>query len=130
MSLITVPVSYGEVIDKITILEIKSERIADPDKVKNVRNELQLLERTWTDAIRGKADISDARARLKAVNEDLWEIEDNIRVSEARKDFGDEFIKLARAVYVTNDRRADIKKEINLALGSELVEEKSYEDYA
>ena len=130
MSLITVPVSYGEVIDKITILEIKSERIADPDKVKNVRNELQLLERTWTDAIQGKADISDARARLKAVNEDLWEIEDNIRVSESQKDFGDEFIKLARAVYVTNDRRADIKKEINLALGSELVEEKSYEDYA
>jgi hypothetical protein len=130
MSLITVPVSYGEVIDKITILEIKSERIADPDKVKNVRNELQLLEHTWTDAIKGKADISDARARLKAVNEDLWEIEDKIRVSESQKSFGEEFIELARSVYVTNDRRADIKKEINLALGSELVEEKSYEDYA
>jgi len=118
------------VVDKITILEIKSERIGDPDKVKNVRHELQMLESTWADATRGKADISDARARLKAVNEDLWEIEDKIRVSEAQKAFGDEFIELARSVYVTNDRRADIKKEINLALGSELVEEKSYEDYA
>jgi uncharacterized protein DUF6165 len=130
MSLITVPVSYGEVVDKITILEIKSERIGDPDKVKNVRHELQLLERTWAEATRGKADISDARARLKSVNEDLWEIEDRIRVCEAKNAFGDEFIELARSVYVTNDQRADIKKEINLALGSELVEEKSYEDYA
>jgi Family of unknown function (DUF6165) len=130
MSLITVPVSYGEVIDKITILEIKSERIGDPDKVKNVRHELQLLERTWAEATRRKADISEARARLKSVNEELWEIEDRIRVSEAKNAFGDEFIELARSVYVTNDRRADIKKEINLALGSELVEEKSYEDYA
>jgi Lhr-like helicase len=130
MSLITVPVSYGEVVDKITILEIKSERIGDPDKVKNVRHELQLLERTWAEATRGKADISDARARLKSVNEELWEIEDRIRVSESKNAFGDEFIELARSVYVTNDRRADIKKEINLALGSELVEEKSYEDYA
>lgn len=130
MSLITVPVSYGEVVDKITILEIKSERIADADKVRNVRNELQMLESIWADATQGKADISDARARLKAVNEELWDIEDRIRVYESRKAFGDEFIELARAVYVTNDKRADIKKEINLALGSELVEEKSYEDYS
>jgi uncharacterized protein DUF6165 len=130
MSLITVPVSYGEVVDKITILEIKSERMGDPDKVKNVRHELQLLERTWAEATRGKADISDARARLKSVNEELWEIEDRIRVSESKNAFGEDFIELARSVYVTNDRRADIKKEINLALGSELVEEKSYEDYA
>ena len=130
MSLITVPVSYGEVVDKITILEIKSERIADADKVRNVRNELQMLESIWTDATQGKADISDARARLKAVNEELWDIEDRIRVCESRKAFVDEFVELARAVYVTNDKRADIKKEINLALGSELVEEKSYEDYS
>ena len=129
MSLITVPVSFGEVVDKITILEIKSERIHDPDKVANVRHEFELLERTWTEATAGKADVSDARARLKAVNEELWEIEDEIRVKESQKDFGDRFIELARSVYVTNDRRADIKKEINLALGSELVEEKSYEDY-
>lgn len=130
MSLINVPVSFGEVVDKITILEIKSERIQDPDKVANVRRELELIERTWTDAIEGKADVSDARARLKGVNEELWEIEDEIRVRESQKDFGNRFVELARSVYVTNDRRADIKKEINLALGSELVEEKSYEDYA
>ena len=130
MSLITVPVSFGEVVDKITILEIKSERIHDPDKVANVRHELDLLERTWTDATRGKADVSDARARLKAVNEELWEIEDDIRVKESQKSFDEKFVGLARSVYVTNDRRANIKKEINLALGSELVEEKSYEDYA
>ena len=130
MSLITVPVSFGEVVDKITILEIKSERIHDPDKVANVRHELDLLERTWTDATRGKADVSDARARLKAVNEELWEIEDDIRVKESQKTFDEKFVGLARSVYVTNDRRANIKKEINLALGSELVEEKSYEDYA
>jgi len=130
MSLISVPVSFGEVVDKITILEIKSERIHDPDKVANVRHELEMLERTWTDATRGKPDVSDARARLKAVNEELWEIEDEIRVKESQKAFDEKFIELARSVYVTNDRRADIKKEINLALGSELVEEKSYQDYA
>jgi len=93
-------------------------------------NELQMLESIWADATQGKADISDARARLKAVNEELWDIEDRIRVCESRKAFGDEFLELARAVYVTNDKRADIKKEINLELGSELVEEKSYEDYS
>ncbi len=130
MSLITVPVSFGEVVDKITILEIKAERIHDPEKVANVRHELVLLERTWTDATRGKADVSDARARLKAVNEELWEIEDDIRVQESQKTFDEKFVELARSVYVTNDRRANIKKEINLALGSELIEEKSYEDYA
>jgi len=130
MSLISVPVSFGEVVDKITILEIKSERIGDPDKRANVRRELELLERTWVDATAGKADISEPRARLKTVNEELWEIEDEIRVKESQKSFDQKFIELARSVYVTNDRRADIKKEINQALGSELVEEKSYEDYA
>ncbi len=129
MSLINVPVSFGEVIDKITILEIKSERIAGEEKLVNVRRELELLERTWNEAVAGKADVSDARARLKAVNEELWDIEDEIRLKEQAKAFDDEFIRLARAVYVTNDRRAAIKKEINLALGSELVEEKSYQDY-
>ena len=130
MSVITVPVSFGEVIDKITILQIKSERIVDADKIRHVRHELQLLENAWLQANQGKADIADPRARLKSVNEELWEIEDKIRVCESRKAFGDEFVELARAVYSTNDRRADIKKEINLALGSELVEEKSYEDYS
>jgi hypothetical protein len=130
MSLINVPVSFGEVIDKITILEIKSERIDDPEKVVNVRRELEVLETTWLDAVRDKTDVSDARARLKAVNEELWDIEDKIRLKEQAKEFDDEFVSLARSVYITNDRRADIKREINLALGSELIEEKSYQDYS
>lgn len=128
MSLIAAPVSFGELIDKITILEIKSERISDESKLVNVRHELEILEQTWRDA--GNADVSDPRARLKAVNEELWEIEDDIRIKESKREFDERFIELARAVYVTNDKRANIKKEINLALGSELVEEKSYEDYS
>ena len=130
MSLIAVPVSYGELIDKITILEIKSERIDDAEKLANVRHERDLLERTWSDAATGLADIGDARARLKKVNEALWDIEDKIRLKESARAFDDEFVELARSVYVTNDQRANIKKEINLALGSELVEEKSYQDYS
>ena len=128
MSLIAAPVSFGELIDKITILEIKSERISDESKLVNVRHELEILEQTWRDA--GNDDVSDPRARLKAVNEELWEIEDDIRIKESKREFDERFIELARAVYVTNDKRANIKKEINLALGSELVEEKSYEDYS
>lgn len=126
---IKVPVSFGEVLDKITILEIKSERIADPEKVKNVRLELDELSGTWNEAVQDQAAIADLRKQLKAVNEELWEIEDDIRDQEAAQDFGPRFIELARAVYVTNDKRAAIKKEINLALGSRFVEEKSYQDY-
>ncbi|WP_372971871.1 DUF6165 family protein [Marinobacter sp.] len=126
---IKVPVSFGEVLDKITILEIKSERIADPEKVKNVRLELGELNATWNEAVPGQAAIADLRKQLKAVNEELWEIEDDIRDQEAAQDFGPKFIELARAVYVTNDKRAAIKKEVNLALGSRFVEEKSYQDY-
>ncbi|MDC0663112.1 DUF6165 family protein [Marinobacter sp. SS21] len=126
---IKVPVSFGEVLDKITILEIKSERIADAAKVKNVRLELDELSRTWDEAVENQAAIAELRQQLKAVNEQLWEIEDDIRDQEAAQDFGDRFIELARAVYVTNDKRAAIKKDINLALGSRFVEEKSYQDY-
>lgn len=126
---IKVPVSFGEVLDKITILEIKSERIADPEKVKNVRLELDELSGTWNEAVQDQAAIADLRKQLKAVNEELWEIEDDIRDQEAAQDFGPKFIELARAVYVTNDKRAAIKKEVNLALGSRFVEEKSYQDY-
>jgi len=128
MSLIHVPVSYGELLDKITILEIKAARIDDADKLRNVRHELDLLGRTWTEKV-GERDIGDARQRLKAVNEKLWVIEDDIRAKEAAKTFDEEFIELARSVYYTNDERARIKKEVNLALGSELVEEKSYAGY-
>jgi hypothetical protein len=126
---ITVPVSFGEVLDKITILEIKAERIADPAKLKNVRLELDELSRTWDKAVPDQAAIAELRQQLKAVNESLWVIEDDIRDQEAAQDFGPRFIELARAVYVTNDQRAKLKKDINLALGSRFVEEKSYQDY-
>lgn len=126
---IKVPVSFGEVLDKITILEIKSERIKDEAKVRNVRLELDELSATWNEAVKDQSAIADLRKQLKAVNEELWVIEDDIRDQEAAQDFGSRFIELARAVYVTNDKRAAIKKEVNLALGSRFVEEKSYQDY-
>ena len=126
---IKVPVSFGEVLDKITILEIKSERIADAEKVKNVRLELDELSATWNEAVQDQAAIADLRRQLKEVNEALWEIEDDIRDQEAAQDFGAKFIELARAVYVTNDKRAAIKQDVNLALGSRFVQEKSYQDY-
>ncbi|MDX1817322.1 MAG: DUF6165 family protein [Marinobacter sp.] len=126
---IKVPVSFGEVLDKITILEIKSERIKDESKLKNVRLELDELSETWNEAVKDPAAIAELRDQLKSVNEALWEIEDDIRDQEAAQDFGPRFIELARAVYVTNDKRAAIKKEVNLALGSRFVEEKSYKDY-
>ena len=126
---IKVPVSFGEVLDKITILEIKSERIKDEAKVRNVRLELDELTTTWNEAVPDQSAIGDLREQLKSVNEQLWEIEDDIRDQEAAQDFGPRFIELARAVYVTNDKRAAIKKDVNLALVSRFVEEKSYQDY-
>jgi len=127
---IKVPVSPGEVLDKITILEIKSERMSDPEKVANVRVELVLLQETWAENIRDTDDIHDLHDQLKEINEALWEIEDDIRDKERAKEFDARFIELARAVYVTNDRRSQVKKELNLHLGSEIVEEKSYQDYS
>lgn len=129
MSLIQTPVSYGELIDKITILEIKSRRITDAAKLANVRNELDLLNATWAGDAASRTDISGERARLLAVNELLWDIEDRIRLKERAQAFDAEFIELARAVYFRNDERAAFKREINLKLGSQLVEEKSYQDY-
>jgi hypothetical protein len=129
MSLIQTPVSYGELIDRITILEIKSRRIADPAKLANVRNELDLLNATWANDAASQTDIADERARLLAVNELLWDIEDKIRLKERAQAFDQEFIELARAVYFRNDERAAFKREINLKLGSQLVEEKSYQNY-
>jgi hypothetical protein len=129
MSLIQTPVSYGELIDKITILEIKSRQIRDEAKLANVRNELDLLNATWTAHPAAQTDISDERARLLAVNEALWDIEDRIRLKERAQAFDAEFIELARSVYFRNDERAAVKREINLKLGSQLVEEKSYQDY-
>lgn len=129
MSLIQTPVSYGELIDKITILEIKSRQIRDEAKLANVRNELELLNATWANDSASQTDISDERARLLAVNEALWDIEDRIRLKERAQAFDAEFIELARSVYFRNDERAAFKREINLKLGSQLVEEKSYQDY-
>jgi hypothetical protein len=129
MSLIQTPVSYGELIDKITILEIKSRRIADAAKLANVRNELDLLNATWANDAASRTDISSERASLLAVNELLWDIEDRIRLKEKAQAFDAEFIELARSVYFRNDERAAFKREINLKLGSQLVEEKSYQDY-
>jgi hypothetical protein len=126
---IKVEVSFGEFLDKITILEIKSERISDKVKLENVNRELTLLQKSWAAHAASKTDISDEMARLKAINEKLWEIEDDIRDKERKKAFDQEFIELARAVYFTNDERAAVKRELNLKLGSGLVEEKSYADY-
>ncbi len=126
---IRVPISPGELLDKITILEIKSERIADPEKVANVRAELALLESTWRDSPYSTADIDAEWAALRRINEKLWDVEDRIRDKERDRSFDQEFIGLARAVYVTNDERAAVKREINTRLGSTIVEEKSYAQY-
>ncbi len=128
MNDILVPISPGELLDKITILRIKAERMQDATKLANVRLELQLLERTWRDAC-GTADVAAEERALQAVNERLWDIEDRIRAKEAARAFDAEFIELARSVYIENDERAAVKKRINLALGSRLLEEKSYQAY-
>ena len=130
MSEILVPVSFGELLDKIAILQIKSERIGDEAKLANVRNELSALEKTWMTHPAAVKDIARLRRELKEVNERLWVIEDEIRLKEKAQAFDDEFVQLARSVYFENDTRARIKKDINLALGSAYVEEKSYQDYS
>ena len=131
MSDCMIPVSTGELADKISILQIKSERIDDPAKLANVRRELEALQAVWSALpFAGEARLATLCADLKAVNEALWEIEDEIRICEVEQQFEARFIELARAVYHTNDRRAAIKREINLATGSGLIEEKHYVDYA
>lgn len=129
MSEILVPVSFGELLDKIAILQIKSERMTDPAKLANVRRELSALEQTWMAHSAASSDVAKLRQDLKAVNERLWVIEDDIRAKEKAQAFDAEFVRLARSVYVENDARARIKKDINLALGSSYIEEKSYQDY-
>jgi hypothetical protein len=129
MNDIQVPISPGELLDKITILQIKSERIEDAAKLANVNRELELLTRVWEQSVESDDEIVALTAKLKKINEALWEIEDDIRDEERNKRFGERFIELARAVYVTNDERADAKKQVNLHLNSSIVEEKSYQDY-
>lgn len=122
-------IAPGELIDKITILRIKSQRIADAEKLKNIRTELDILNETLAKDVPASDELTRLDGELQTVNEALWEIEDDIRECERQGDFGEDFIRLARAVYVTNDKRAALKKEINLLLGSTIVEEKSYAEY-
>jgi hypothetical protein len=129
MAELMVPISPGELIDKITILEIKSQRMTDAAKLHNVRTELALLTDTWRASPFAATDIRAEWDALRKVNGDLWDIEDRIRDKERDGAFDQVFIELARAVYVTNDERAALKKKINTKLGSTLVEEKSYADY-
>jgi len=129
MSDISVPISPGELIDKITILEIKSARMTDAAKLRNVRLELDLLKTTWLESPHATYDISAQWEKLRTINEKLWDIEDDIRDKERARTFDAKFIELARAVYVTNDERATVKREINTKLGSRIVEEKSYAKY-
>jgi hypothetical protein len=126
---IRVPISPGELLDKITILRIKSKRMSDPQKLANVRLELRALEETWGGSAYAKTDIEADVSALLKVNERLWVIEDDIRDKERAQAFDAEFIRLARAVYFENDERAAIKRRINLKLGSTIVEEKSYAAY-
>jgi tetratricopeptide (TPR) repeat protein len=128
-STVTVELAPGELIDKITILEIKSERIIDPEKLRNVRTELASLTAARDQGLQGSEKLSRLTAELKAVNEALWQIEDEIRACERSRDFGPKFIELARSVYQQNDRRSAIKRQINQLLGSHLIEEKAYTPY-
>lgn len=129
MQTILTPISPGELIDKLTILEIKAERMTDPAKLANVRHELQLLQETWRQSGHDQQLIQSQWDELRRINAALWDIEDQIRDEERAQRFEAEFIRLARAVYFTNDERARVKREISTKLGSKIVEEKSYAEY-
>ena len=127
---IRVELSVGELLDKISILQIKAERIVDPAKLENINKELDVLMSLWKDSAYSNNNLESETNELKAINEELWAIEDKIRDKERNRVFDKGFIELARAVYITNDKRADIKRIINSKTGSELTEEKSYSDYS
>ncbi|RDH81528.1 MAG: hypothetical protein DIZ80_15740 [endosymbiont of Galathealinum brachiosum] len=129
MKQVLIPISPGELLDKITILEIKSKCIESAEKKANVDKELAMLNEVWADAVTEDSDIKSMRSDLKSINEKLWDIEDDIRDEERNKRFDARFIELARSVYVVNDQRGDAKKRINVYLKSDIVEEKSYQDY-
>lgn len=129
MTEILVPTSPGELIDKLTILRLKSEKISDAAKLSNVRHEMDVLTKTAEASVQMSGELRALWDQLYEINADLWVIEDDIRACEAKSDFGPAFIALARAVYVTNDERARLKKEINTLLGSQIVEEKSYTEF-
>ena len=125
----TIQVSWGELIDKITILEIKKQRLKSQESVTNVQNELAELMSIVHHTLTKRQDLVDLKQQLKSVNETLWEIEDKIRAKEAAKSFDQEFIELARSVYMNNDERGDLKRRINVLLGSKFGEEKQYTPY-
>ena len=126
---ILIPASAGELIDKITILEIKLKNIVDPVKNRNVSIELEALSKCFEENIIQSNEIEELKTNLKQVNSALWNIEDDIRQCEQAGEFGEKFLELARSVYRQNDKRATLKKEINILLGSSIIEEKSYADY-
>jgi len=126
---LVIPISPGELIDKITILEIKRESIVDKEKLSNINLEYKVLLETLENKIIASNEIDSLRIKLKTINKKLWDIEDQLRDLERSKTFNEDFIKLARSVYFTNDERSEIKKSINKLLNSEIVEEKSYSKY-
>ena len=126
---LVIPISPGELIDKITILEIKRESIVDKEKLSNINLEYKVLLETLENKIIASNEIDSLRIKLKTINKRLWDIEDQVRDLERSKTFNEDFIKLARSVYFTNDERSEIKKSINKLLNSEIVEEKSYSKY-
>lgn len=125
MSIMT-EISLGEFLDKLIILRIKAERISDANKLQNIARELKMLENAWSDSDRNQGNIETELRELKQVNGLLWDIEDKLRGKEAKQEFDEEFIELARSVYLNNDKRAHIKSTINIKLDSALLEEKSY----
>ena len=127
--LINVPISPGELVDKITILEIKKEFIDDINKLKNIKHEYDLLMQIYSNDVSQTDGVDSLKSKLKNINLSLWKIEDDIRDCERDKIFNERFVQLARDVYFTNDKRSKVKLEINLLLNSSLVEEKSYKDY-
>ena len=129
MTHIEIPIAPAELIDRITILEIKSERLDNPQALDNVRRELALLSATRDQRLPASTQLTGLTSALKTINETLWAIENDIRNCEREQDFGARFVELARSVYFSNDKRAALKKDINLLLNSELVEEKLYSDY-
>ena len=127
---IQVEISVGEFLDKLTILQIKSQRITDGAKLKNVHKELGFLQKIWDRFPDKTSEVFSLVDKLKQVNETLWDIEDKIRIKESEKNFDEEFVSLARFIYLTNDERARIKRELASLLGSDFIEEKSYADYS
>ena len=124
-----IPISWGELFDKITILEIKANRITEEIKLNNINNELHLLSGIADQVEKNTSELQEIISQLRMINEQLWDIEDEIRICESKKNFTARFIELARSVYITNDKRAQLKYQINQLLGSDLVEEKSYTHY-